>query len=64
MEGDMTPFTTPTCQNFLSHPSDVGEGLLGGGDQPGPPLPDLPLILLHVVIALVVTSLGDIAYNR
>ncbi len=64
MEGDMTPHTTPTCQNFFSHPPDVGEGLLGGGDQPGPPLPDLPLVLLHVVIALVVTPLGDIAYNR
>ena len=64
MEGDMTPNTTPTCHNFLSHPPDVGEGLLGGGHKRGPSLPDLPLVLLHVVIALVVTPLGDIAYNR
>ena len=56
-----------TCWG-LSHPSDVSEGLLGGRDQPGPPLPHLPLVFLHVVISLIVTAgvapLGDIAHNR
>ena len=46
----------------------MSEGLLGGRDQPGPPLPHLPLVFLHVVISLIVTAgvapLGDIAHNR
>ena len=45
----------------------MGEGLLGGRDEPGPSLPDLPLVLLHVVISLIVSALappGDIAHNR
>ena len=45
----------------------MSEGLLGGRDEPGPPLPHLPLVLLHVVIPLVVSAvapLGDIAHNR
>ena len=45
----------------------MSEGLLSGRDKPGPSLPDLPLVLLHVVISLVVRAvapLGDIAYNR
>ena len=46
----------------------MSEGLLGGRDQPGPPLPHLPLVFLLVVISLIVTAgvapLGDIAHNR
>ena len=45
----------------------MSEGLLGGRDEPGPSLPDLPLVLLHVVISLIVSALappGDIAHNR
>ena len=46
----------------------MSEGLLGGRDEAGPSLPDLPLVLLHVVISLIVTAgvapLGDIAHNR
>ena len=45
----------------------MSEGLLGGRDESGPPLPHLPLVLLHVVISLVVSAvapLGDIAHNR
>ena len=44
----------------------MSEGLLGGRDESGPPLPHLPLVLLHVVIPLVVSAvapLGDIAHN-
>ena len=54
-----------TCP-ALSQSSDVSEGLLGGRDEPGPPLPHLPLVLLHVVVSLVVSAvapLGDIAHN-
>ena len=45
----------------------MSEGLLGGRDEAGPSLPDLPLVLLHVVIPLIVSTvatLGDIAHNR
>ena len=45
----------------------MSEGLLGGRDEAGPSLPDLPLVLLHVVISLIVSALappGDIAHNR
>ena len=51
-----------TCRG-LSHPPDVSEGLLCGRDQPRPPLPHLPLVLLYVVIPLVMSTLGDIAHN-
>ena len=53
-----------TCQNLFSHSPDVSEGLLGGGDQSGAPLPDFPLVLLDIVIAVVVAALGDIRHNR
>ena len=51
-----------TCR-ALSQPPDVSEGLLGGRDESGPPLPHLPLVLLYVVIPLVMSTLGDIAHN-
>ena len=41
----------------------MSEGLLGGRDESGPPLPHLPLVLLYVVIPLVMSTLGDIAHN-
>ena len=53
-----------TCQNLFSHSPDVCEGLLGGGDQSGATLPDFPLVLLDIVIAVVVAALGDIRHNR
>ena len=39
------------------HPLDVSEGLLGGGHQLGPPLPDPPLVVSLLVEALVVAQL-------
>ena len=39
------------------HSLDVSEGLLGGGDELGPPLPDPPLVVSLLVEALVVAQL-------
>ena len=39
------------------HPLDVGEGLLGGGDQLRPPLLQPPLVLVLLVEPLIVTEL-------
>ena len=53
-----------TCP-ALSQSSDVSEGLLGGRDQPRPSLPDLPLVVLYVVVPFVVRTVapfGDIAH--
>ena len=39
------------------HSLDVSEGLLRGGDELGPPLPDPPLVLVLLVEPLVVAEL-------
>ena len=39
------------------HSLDVSEGLLGGGDELCPPLPDPPLVLVLLVEPLVVAEL-------
>ena len=48
------------------HPLDVGEGLLGGGDELGLPLSDPPLVLVLLVEPLVVAELplADAVYGR
>ena len=44
----------------------MSEGLLGGGDELGPPLPDPPLVLVLLVEPLVVAELplADAVYGR
>ena len=48
------------------HSLDVSEGLLCGGDELGPPLPDPPLVLVLLVEPLVVAELplADAVYGR
>ena len=48
------------------HPLDVGEGLLGGGDQLRPSLLQPPLVLVLLVEPLVVAELplADAVYGR
>ena len=46
-----------TFHLIRGHSLDVSEGLLGGGDELGPPLPDPPLVLVLLVEPLVVAEL-------
>ena len=46
-----------TLHLVSGHSLDVSEGLLGGGDELGPPLPDPPLVLVLLVEPLVVAEL-------
>ena len=46
-----------TLHLVSGHSLDVSEGLLGGGHQLGPPLPDPPLVVSLLVEPLVVAQL-------